>query len=87
VISSHAALPLHGCSHGSSPDVPIHLQPARSCSTPAMRRRSSLGSLCPGGRHHATSSEGMFAICPDVAKLLAVVALSQGILGFVVLLR
>jgi hypothetical protein len=29
------------------------------------------------------AARGLFAICPDVAKLLTVVALGQGILGFV----
>jgi hypothetical protein len=43
---------------------------------------ASLGSLYASDRPHTTSSGGLFAIRPDVAKLLAVVALREGILSF-----
>jgi hypothetical protein len=51
---------------------------------PVLKKRfPSPGTPCAGGRHHTTNNEGVLAVCPDVAELLAVVALSKPVLKFV----
>jgi hypothetical protein len=45
------------------------------------QRLSTLGSPCAGVRPRTTKSGRLFAISPEVAKLLAVVALGKNILG------
>jgi hypothetical protein len=47
---------------------------------PVLKMRCpSPDSLYAGGRLHTTSSGRLLAICPDVSKFLAVVALRKGI--------
>jgi hypothetical protein len=58
--------------------------PVGSCSTPESKIRSpSAGSLYAGGRPHTTAAGRLFTVGPDVAKLLAVKTLGEGVLGFV----
>jgi hypothetical protein len=83
-VPSSASLPWHDCSLGSWRDVLFPLGPAGSCRMPSLKRHSpSPDSLYAGGCPHTTGSGRLFTICPDMAKLLAVVALRKGIPWFI----